>query len=127
MINDSFARWILTPTIMFFPHRNTTRNPFRLSRFHPNGIFCLFLLSLRHFFFFLPSFLPLFFFQTKFFSQLFSDRCLRELRFMESPGTGNYKRPRIFRGISHTSNVVTPQTLELLGGWKSWTWEILEV
>ena len=29
------------------------------------------------------------------------------------------KRPRIFRGISHTSNVVILQTLELLEGWKS--------
>jgi len=52
---------------------------------------------------------------------------LLELRSMECPGIGNYKRPRIFRGISHTSTVVVPQTLELLEGWKSWRWEISEV
>ena len=52
---------------------------------------------------------------------------LLELRSVECAGNGNYKRPRIFRGISHTSNVVTLQTLELLEGWKSWRYEISEV
>ena len=46
---------------------------------------------------------------------------------MDCPGIGNYKRPRISRGISHASNMVTLQTLELLQGWKSWRWEIWEV
>ena len=46
---------------------------------------------------------------------------------MECPGIGNYKRYRIFGGISHTSNVVAPQTLEFLEGWKFWRWEISEV
>ena len=39
-----------------------------------------------------------------------------ELRSTEYPEIGNYKRSRIFRGISHTSNIVTLQTLELLEG-----------
>jgi len=43
------------------------------------------------------------------------------------PGIGNYKRYRIFGGISHMSNVVALQTLELLEGWKFWRWEISEV
>jgi len=47
--------------------------------------------------------------------------------FSECPGIANYKRPRIFRMILHTSNVVTLQTLELLEGWKPWRWEISEV
>ena len=50
-----------------------------------------------------------------------------ELRSVECPGIGNYKRDRIFGGISHTSNVVALQTLELLEGWKFWRWEISEV
>ena len=33
----------------------------------------------------------------------------------------------MFRGISHTSKVVTLQTLELLEGWKLWRWELSEV
>jgi len=52
---------------------------------------------------------------------------LLELRSVECPGIGNYKRYRIFGGISHTSNVVTLQTLGLLEGWKSWRWAISEV
>jgi len=52
---------------------------------------------------------------------------LLELRSAECPGIRNYKRPRIFRGISHTSNIVTLQALELLEGWKYWRWEISEV
>ena len=52
---------------------------------------------------------------------------LPELRPLECPGIGNNKRYGIFGGISHTSNVVTLQTLELLKGWKSWRWEISEV
>ena len=50
-----------------------------------------------------------------------------ELRSVECPGIGNYKKYRIFGGIPHTSNVVTLQTLELLESWKLWRWEISEV
>jgi len=46
---------------------------------------------------------------------------------VECPGIGKDKRPGIFRGISHTSNVVAVQTLELLEGWQSWRSEISEV
>ena len=44
----------------------------------------------------------------------------------ECPGIGNYESPRISRGISHTSNILTLQTLELLEGWRSWKWENIE-
>ena len=54
---------------------------------------------------------------------------LLELRSVECPGitSRNYKRYRIFGGISHTSNVVALQTLKLLEGWKFWRWEISKV
>jgi hypothetical protein len=43
---------------------------------------------------------------------------LVELRSIECSGIGNYKRHRIFLGISHESNVGTLETLESLEGWK---------
>ena len=64
-----------------------------------------------HFFFFSKPIFTLF---------VFSDRHLLELRSTRCPGIGNYKRYRIFRGISHTSNIVVLQTLELLEGWMFW-------
>ena len=68
-----------------------------------------------------------FFFQANFQAIFFSDRHLLEIRSARCPGIRNYKRYRIFRGISHTSNMVALQTLELLEGWKFWRWEISEV
>jgi len=41
---------------------------------------------------------------------IFPNRDLLELRFGECPGIGNYKRSRIFREISHKSNMVTANT-----------------
>jgi len=105
---------ILALTIIVFLHINTTRSPFRHLRIW--GLFVNF-----------SSPFCLFLFQAKFSHQFFPDRRLLELRSEERPGIGNYKRPRIFRGISHTSNIVTLQTLELLEGWKFWGWEISEV
>ena len=82
--------------------------PFRL---HANGVFPLSL----------PSFPSTFFFSKLIFT-LFcsSDRHLLELRSTGCPGIGNYKRYRIFRGISHMSNMVALQTLGLLEGWMFW-------
>ena len=46
------------------------------------------------------------FFQARFSHKFYSNRRLRELRSAERPVVGNYKRPRISRDISHTSNIV---------------------
>ena len=75
----------------------------------------------------LPSFPCTFFFSSQFSRHFFSDRCLLDLRSTGCPGIGNYKRYRICRGISHMSNMVALQALELLEGWKFWRWKISEV
>jgi len=101
---------------MVFLQTDTTRTP---SDFHANEI-CLFISPLPSIFFPLALFV---FFKLNFLAKFSLLGGLLELRSAECRGIRNYKRPRIFRGISHTSNIVTLQALELLEGWM----EVLEV
>jgi len=101
---------------------DTTRT---LQTFMQMGFVFLFLLSLSSFF--PPCTFGVFFFKLNPPAKFSPAGDLLELRSAKCPGMGDYKRPRIFRGNSHTSDIVTLQASELLEGWKFWRWEISEV
>ena len=100
--------------MVFMP--NTTSNPFRFSQ--KWGLFASFSSLLRLFFFLLHGIFDGNFSRVGVCWGL-DPRNVLELE--------TIRGLIFFRGISHTSNMVTMHTLELLKGWKSWRWEILEV